>query len=445
VEEEMEDRKFRVIWYEILKAIKMEISKQAFNTYFSELRGEMKAGKMIIIAPKKALKEQIEKKYISRISEIAENIYGRKIDIEIIVEKKETMQNIYQQTLDFYPTKPTLKPEFTFNNFVVGENNNLAYAACRAVAENPSKMYNPLFIYGGVGLGKTHLLQAIAHHITETKPHLKVIYTTTEEFISELVSHIKQNKMSSFKRKYRSVDVLLIDDIQFLEKTEQTQEEFFHTFNTLYTAGKQIAIASDRAPKELGIEERLKSRFSMGIIVDIKPPNLETRIAILKKKMELQNVELDEELIEFMARNIRGNVRNLEGALLKIIICKKIEKMEKIAPEKAKSIIRDYIEDDEENKKVSFETILQKVAEYFGIQSKELLSKQKSQKINLARAIAVYLSTKLTDLPITEIGNKLGGRSHSTIISAKKNIEKRLKEEHIKQIVDDIERSIKQW
>ena len=316
----MEERKFRKVWFEIIEAIKREISKQAFNTYFSNLRGELRGGKVIILAPKNTIKEQIERKYIERMLEIVEKSYGRKIEMEIIVEKEQESQNIYQQILDFYPTKPMLKPEFTFQGFVVGENNSLAYAACRAVAENPSKMYNPLFIYGGVGLGKTHLLHAIAHHIADTKPHLKVIYTTTEEFISELISHIRQNKVSSFKRKYRSIDILLIDDIQFLEKTEQTQEEFFHTFNTLYTSGRQVIIASDRPPKELGIEERLRSRFSMGIIVDIKPPNLETRIAILRKKMELQKIELDDELIEFMARKIKGNVRNLEGALLKIVI-----------------------------------------------------------------------------------------------------------------------------
>ncbi|MGI6095939.1 MAG: chromosomal replication initiator protein DnaA, partial [Lachnospiraceae bacterium] len=321
--------------------------------------------------------------------------------------------------------KANLNPKYTFDTFVVGSNNKFAHAASVAVAESPGEAYNPLFLYGGVGLGKTHLMHSIAHFIMEHNPDAKVLYATSEEFTIELIDAIRNvnnTSITDFREKYRNIDVLLIDDIQFIIGKESTQEEFFHTFNTLHGAKKQIIISSDKPPKDIEIlEDRLRSRFEWGLIADISSPDYETRMAILKKKEELDGFNVDDKVIEYIAKNIKSNIRELEGSLNKIVAYANLEKKE-ITIELAEQVLKDIISPNEK-KEITASYITTIVAEHFDIAAEDIRGHKRSAKIVLPRQIVMYLCREMTNLTLTQIGDFLGGKDHSTVMSGIKKIE----------------------
>jgi len=321
-----------------------------------------------------------------------------------------------------------LNPKYTFDTFVVGNNNKLAHAASVAVAEAPGVSYNPLFLYGGVGLGKTHLMHSVAHHILQNNKDAKVLYVTSEKFTIELIDSIKHDKNQQFRDKYRNIDVLLIDDIQFIIGKESTQEEFFHTFNTLYEAKKQIIISSDKPPKDMiTLEERLRSRFEWGLTADIQSPDYETRMAILKKRAELDGLDIPDEVMEYVANNIKSNIRELEGALNKICVYANLtKKNEPITVDIAVEALKDLISPDAK-KEITPNMIAEIVASHYHITMDDLISKKKNKEIAYPRQITMYLCRKLTDAPLQTVGNMLGKRDHSTVIHGIEKIEKDLK------------------
>jgi chromosomal replication initiator protein len=314
-----------------------------------------------------------------------------------------------------------MNPKYTFKNFVVGASNQFAHAACLAVAEAPAQAYNPLFLYGGVGLGKTHLLNAIGNHIAETSD-LRIAYVTTEQFTNEVINSIRYDKMMDLRKRFRNIDMLLIDDVQFLAGKERTQEEFFHTFNTLYEAHKQIVLSSDRSPKEIAnTEERLQSRFGWGLIADLQPPDVETRIAILRKKSDDEGIALPEEVIQFLAANMKSNIRELEGSLVRLGAYASLTG-QPIALDMARNVLRDLI--GEKKKIVAMDDIEEAVASRFHVKISEMKSRRRSKTLVHPRQIAMYLCRELTDASFPEIGRHFGGKDHTTIIHACKQITK---------------------
>ncbi len=332
---------------------------------------------------------------------------------QIDLEKKELEKTSVQKKKQSGPT--FLNTRYTFDTFVVGGNNEFARAASLAVAENPGEIYNPLFIYGGVGLGKTHLMHSIAHFVLDQNPGTKVLYVTSEKFTNELIDAIQKNTTTQFREKYRSIDILLIDDIQFIIGKERTQEEFFHTFNTLHESKRQIIISSDRPPKEmLTLEDRLRSRFEHGLLADIQSPDYETRMAILRKKEELDGLKVDEDVMRYIANNIKSNIRELEGALTKIVAFSRLKKRDLdlvLAEEALKDIISPN-----EKKVITAELIIEVVAEHYNLSPSEIYSKDKSRSVSYPRQIVMYLCRRLTEMSVTDIGKTLGNRDHSTVL-----------------------------
>jgi chromosomal replication initiator protein len=314
-----------------------------------------------------------------------------------------------------------LNARYTFDAFVIGSGNQFAHAACQAVAQRPSKAYNPLFLYGGVGMGKTHLMQAIGHEIKRLMPQAAICYVSSEKFTNEMINSLRYDKMSSFRDKFRNVDVLLVDDIQFLAQKERTQEEFFHTFNALHESMKQIVIASDRPPKELAeIEDRLRSRFEWGLIADIQPPDLETKVAILQKKAEQERITLPTDVALFIASNIRSNVRELEGALIRLVAHSSLTNTEITLPY-SQQVLKNFI--DSQARKVTIESIQKAVAEQFGLRLLEIKAKNNSRAIVYPRQIAMYLAKHLTEASLPEIGRQFGGKHHTTVLHSVEKIE----------------------
>jgi chromosomal replication initiator protein len=352
-----------------------------------------------------------------------------KVSIEEIMNEPYEIRFVLQSQIDqekksTEPTAPKkksnngptfLNARYTFDTFVVGGNNEFARAAALAVAENPGEIYNPLFIYGGVGLGKTHLMHSIAHFVLNQNPDTKVLYVTSEKFTNELIDAIQKNTTTQFRDKYRSIDILLIDDIQFIIGKERTQEEFFHTFNTLHESKRQIIISSDRPPKEmLTLEDRLRSRFEHGLLADIQSPDYETRMAILRKKEELDGLKVDEEVMRYIATNIKSNIRELEGALTKIVAFSRLKKRE-LNLLLAEEALQDIISPNEK-KVITAELIVEVVAEHHNITPADIYSKDKSRSVSYPRQIVMYLCRRLTDMSVTDIGKTLGNRDHSTVL-----------------------------
>ncbi len=324
-----------------------------------------------------------------------------------------------QQRFD-WDSAAQLNPKCTFDGFVIGSGNQFAHAAARAVAERPSKAYNPLFLYGGVGMGKTHLMQAIGHEIKRREPQMAICYVSGEKFTNEMINALRNNKMTSFRDKYRTMDVLLVDDIQFLVSKERTQEEFFHTFNALHESLRQIVIASDRPPKELAeIEDRLRSRFEWGLIADIQPPDLETKVAILQKKAESERVMLPTDVALYIASNIRSNVRELEGALIRLTAYVSLTGGE-LSMATAQEVLKNLI--DSQVRKVTIESIQKAVSEQFGLRPAEIKTKNNSHSIVYPRQIAMYLAKQLTEASLPEIGRQFGGKHHTTVLHSVEKI-----------------------
>ncbi|OSS42355.1 Chromosomal replication initiator protein DnaA [Desulfurella amilsii] len=395
------------------------ISLVEANSFNSEL--------ISLTIPNEEARQLLKTKYRKEFKETIEQIFDKIPKIELIIKKE---------------LKSNLNPRYQFSNFVVGPNNQLTYAASYAVSESLGKAYNPLFIYGGVGLGKTHILHAIGNHIKEKNQKKKVLYISSEEFTNELINSIQYKKMTQFRNKFRELDCLLIDDIQFISKKERTEEEFFHTFNALYENQKQIVMTSDKPPSEIKeIEDRLKSRFNWGLIVDIQPPELETRMAIIRKKAENYNLSLSDDIVEFLAKNFETNVREIEGIIVKINAYASLFK-QTINIEFVETILQDVIE--RKQNTLNVENIQEVVAKHFNITKDTMLSGKRDKHIILPREIAIFLSRKLTQHSLSEIKIKFNMKSHATIINSCSKIEKEIeKSSQLKETIEKIEKNIK--
>lgn len=425
-------------WDEILDYLRLEynITDVSFKTWLLPLKVFSVTDHVIRITVDDAIGAQsigfIRTKYGLFIKTAIAELLNEDFEIEFVLlsaAQSEINPLPYAQKNYIYDEqRASLNPKYIFDTFVVGPNNNLAHAAALAVAESPGEVYNPLFIYGGVGLGKTHLMHSIAHHILDNNSAAKVLYVTSEKFTNELIESIRNvgTTPTSFREKYRTNDVLLIDDIQFIIGKESTQEEFFHTFNALYEEKKQIIISSDKPPKDiLTLEERLRSRFEWGLTVDIQSPNYETRMAILRKKEELDGLTIEDEILHYIATNVKSNIRELEGALTKIVALSRLKKAE-ITILLAEEALKDLISPD--NKKtVTPELIVDVVAEHYGTTPEEIYSDNRSRNVAYPRQISMYLCRKLTSLSLTDIGKMMGNRDHSTVLHGCTKIEKDLK------------------
>ena len=427
-------------WNDILKFLKeeYEISDVSFDTWLLPLEVyalEQPGNIVKIIVPDANFLGYIKKKYSVMLKVSIEEVTGIKCDtVQFLVEEdivpepasaNQLIQNNTNTVSLSTLQNANLNPKYTFDTFVVGANNNLAHAASLAVAESPGEIYNPLFIYGGVGLGKTHLMHSIANFILKNNPKAKILYVTSEKFTNELIDAIRnKNNISTteFREKYRNNDVLLIDDIQFIIGKESTQEEFFHTVNALHEAKKQIIISSDKPPKEIEtLEERLRSRFEWGLTVDIQSPDYETRMAILRKKEEMEGYNIDNEVIKYIATNIKSNIRELEGALTKIVALSKLEKNREIDIELAEKALKDIIAPGDKQE-VTPEFIIQIVADHFNLTPLDIMSAKRSKEIVYPRQIVMYLCRTMTETGLQNIGKALGGRDHTTILHGIKTI-----------------------
>ncbi len=409
------------IWHKALEIISQKVGESTFELWFSPIKLlSLKGSEAIIEVPNRFFKDWIEDNFPNLIKEVLNEITGNDYNLLYVISGKIQVfpeQNEKKKVVK----KGNLNSKYTFSSFVVGPSNQFAHAAALRVAENPGFSYNPLFIYGGVGLGKTHLISAIGNFILENNPELNICYISTEQFTGEFVSAIRHEKMPEFRQKYRTVDVFIVDDIQFIAGKDSTQEEFFHTFNELYSKQKQIVISSDRPPMEISdITGRLRSRFGMGLIADIQPPEIETRIAILYKKAELEGVKLPEDVAYFIASRIKSNVRELEGALIKLCAYTTLTNSP-ITLDVAKHILKDLLPD--ENKPITIEVIQKAVCDALGIKPQDIKSKKRTKEISNARKIAMYIAKKLTNMSLTEIGNFFG-KDHATVIYACKQVEK---------------------
>ncbi len=421
-------------WDLILQTLKTEFDVHdiSFKTWLLPLKlHSLNDNKVTIVSPEQGDDgiKYIRTKYQTFLTVIISEVMGKEYEVEILSVKElediERLNNKKKEVLtnNKVPTLSNLNPNYRFDTFVIGTNNNLAHAASLAVAETPAKIYNPLFIYGGVGLGKTHLMQAIAHFIMDTNPSLKVLYVTSETFTNELIDSVKNQKNSEFREKYRNIDVLLIDDIQFIIGKETTQEEFFHTFNALYQAGKQLVISSDRPPKEIEtLNERLRTRFQMGLPVDIQIPTYETKMAILKKKAELGGFNIPDDVQDYVATHIKSSIRELEGALTKLAAYSNLSHAP-ITVEFAEDILKDLISPDS-RREITPELIIDIVAEHFNIKSEDILSSKRNAELVYPRQIAMYLCRQMTTQTVQALGKSFGNRDHTTIMYGSDKISK---------------------
>lgn len=426
-------------WDEILEYMRadLDMTSLSFQTWIKPLTIHTIEGNILrIFVEMDGAVEYLEKKYKIYLQGAIIDVINQIYEIEFVtknqIEKEDFIKKETNTSMNETLERANLNPKYTFDTFVVGSNNKFAHAASLAVADKPGQIYNPLFLYGGVGLGKTHLMHSIAHSILSKDKTKKVLYVTSETFTSELIESIKGNHnttINDFKEKYRSIDVLLIDDIQFIIGKESTQEEFFHTFNTLHGANKQIIISSDRPPKDIEtLEARLRSRFEWGLIADISAPDYETRMAILRKKEETDGYKFNEDVIQFIASNVKSNIRELEGALNKLNAYSNLERKDirSITVEIAEEVLRDILLPNEK-REVTPELIIQTVAEHFSITMADIAGNKRNNEIVVPRQIAMYLCRKMTDASLKNIGALLGKRDHTTIINGQKKIEEELK------------------
>ncbi|MBN2070800.1 MAG: chromosomal replication initiator protein DnaA [Candidatus Krumholzibacteriota bacterium] len=419
------------IWETILDKLKKVVNAQSFQTWFAPTRlAGYERGVLLVEGPNSFFIDWLAEHHIDKITEAASEVLGEKVVIEFsspsprrtVRAEKPVERSVLVREPVILPNSVQLNSRYTFQEFVVGNENLLAHAAALAVAEKPAQTYNPLFIYGGPGLGKTHLLQAIGHFVLEEHPGMRISYVSTESFMNELIRSIRNGETFEFKERYRNIDILLIDDIHFLAGKERTQEEFFYTFNALHNASKQIVCTSDRPPKEIpSLQDRLTSRFEWGLITDIQPPDLETRVAILRKKVEKEIMPIPESVIFLIAENVRGNTRELEGSLVKILACASLTNQD-INVDMAGEVLKVFISG-AEKKKISIKSIQRAVAAEFDIPVHTLSAKTRMSRVVAARQVAIFLSRELTSLSLVQIGKGFGGRDHSTVLHSIKKIE----------------------
>ena len=432
------------LWDNVLSQVEQKISKPSFETWLKSTKLlSYKGSNVTIAAPNSFARDWLENHYVHLITGILTELTGEDLLIKFVVQKDQGADDfdlpapkIQGKATDRHEISPgMLNPKYTFDTFVIGSGNRFAHAASLAVAEAPAKAYNPFFIYGGVGLGKTHLMHAIGHYVLEHNPNAKVVYLSSEKFTNEFINSIRDNKAIDFRNKYRNVDVLLIDDIQFLAGKESTQEEFFHTFNTLHEESKQIVISSDRPPKEIPtLEDRLRSRFEWGLITDIAPPDLETRIAILRKKAKADGLDIPNEVMLYIANQIDSNIRELEGALIRVVAYSSLVN-EEVTPELAAAALKDIIPATKP-RMISILDIKTAVGEHYNIRLEDFSAKKRTKSIAFPRQVAMYLSRELTDFSLPKIGEEFGGRDHTTVIHAHEKIASMFKNDQ--QLQQDI-------
>jgi len=424
------------LWGKTLNVIEKKISKPSFETWLKSTKAiALDKNTLIVEAPNDFAREWLDGNYKEILTEILYELIGENMTLKFVIPESNLDDPVMVPPANKKTAKPDiitdsaqhmLNPKYTFDTFVIGSGNRFAHAASLAVAEAPAKAYNPLFIYGGVGLGKTHLMHAIGHYVLEHTPMAKVVYLTSEKFTNEFINAIRDNRPDDFRNKYRNVDILLIDDIQFLAGKESTQEEFFHTFNTLHEENKQIIISSDRPPREIPtLEDRLRSRFEWGLITDITPPDLETRIAILRKKAKADGLDIPNEVMLYIANQIDSNIRELEGALIRVVAYSSLENKDinaDLAAEALKSIIPSS-----KPRVITIQDIQRVVGEQFGIKLEDFSAKKRTKSIAFPRQIAMYLSRELTDFSLPKIGEEFGGRDHTTVIHAHEKISNLIK------------------
>lgn len=443
------------LWSETLKKIEEKISKPSFDTWLKSTKAKaLRENTIVIAAPNEFARDWLENSYSNLISDTLYEVTGSRLQTKFIIpESKEEQQDnvkapikqmddMRQNDSDEIP-RSMLNAKYTFDTFVIGSGNRFAHAASLAVAEAPAKAYNPLFIYGGVGLGKTHLMHAIGHYVIEHNPSAKVVYLSSEKFTNEFINSIRDNKAINFRNKYRNVDVLLIDDIQFLAGKEQTQEEFFHTFNTLHEENKQIVISSDRPPKEIPtLEDRLRSRFEWGLITDITPPDLETRIAILRKKAKAEGLDIPNEVMLYIANQIDTNIRELEGALIRVVAYSSLINQD-INANLAAEALKDIIPSSKP-KVITIHAIQEVVGERYSVKLEDFVAKKRTKSVAFPRQIAMFLSRELTDFSLPKIGEEFGGRDHTTVIHAHEKISKLLShDQQLQREIDEIKEQLK--
>ncbi len=441
------------VWQNVLQLLQTRISRPSFDTWLKSTRAsQFHEQSIVICAPNNFAREWLENRYTKMIKDAVLEATGYEVEVRIVTEEdRGAAANAPQPQL---PKKPIpnepiavggsmLNAKYTFETFVIGANNRFAHAASLAVAEAPAKAYNPLFLYGGVGLGKTHLMHAIGHYIAEHNPSARVLYISSEKFTNEFINAIRDNRGESFRNKYRNIDILLIDDIQFLAGKEQTQEEFFHTFNALHEERKQIVISSDRPPKEIPtLEERLRSRFEWGLITDIQPPDLETRIAILRKKAKAENLDIPNEAMMYIANQIDTNIRELEGALIRVVAFSSLINQD-VSVHLAAEALKDIIPNPR-NRVITIQDIQQRVGEFYGLKSEDFKARKRTKAIAFPRQIAMYLSRELTDHSLPKIGEAFGGRDHTTVIHAHEKIATTIQQDQeLFKIVQNIREKIK--
>jgi chromosomal replication initiator protein len=416
-------------WNSVLNQIRRVVGIKDWETWLRPIRFyDFDGTELIVAVPTDSIREWVQEHYVALIADALEKLHGKPIAFTMLLD--EAMGPFESKPIALGKAasrrlKPKLNPKYTFESFVVGPSNQFAHAAARAVAELPASAYNPLFVYGGVGLGKTHLMHAVGHSLIDSEKPINVLYLTAESFMTAMITAIRYDKMSEFRDNYRNVDVLLIDDIHFLSGKERTQEEFFHTFNALYDAHKQIVISSDRLPSDIDkLEERLRSRFKWGLIADIQIPDLETKIAILQKKAEIERIPLTTEVATFIAENVKSNVRELEGCLLRIGAYASLTGRE-INMELARETLGHLIE--QPGKIIDVQLIQKTVAAHFDIPLAAMRSKKRTRQIAFPRQIAMFLARELTQQSLKEIGMQFGGKDHSTVVYAHQEIAKRVK------------------
>lgn len=431
-------------WEKTLELLKPELTAVSFETWVAPLvpqHIDFNENKLYLSLYNDMAKSILESRYINVIENAVKEAFGMRLKVVFVFPDESEDE---EEPLNNFTDELYLNPKYIFNTFVIGNNNRFAHAACLAVAEAPSKAYNPLFIYGGAGLGKTHLMHAIGHYILQQNPRTKVLYVSTEMFTNELIKAIREDKNVEFRNKYRSIDVLLIDDIQFIEKKDRTQEEIFHTFNTLYEANKQIIISSDRPPKDMTtLEERLRSRFEWGLIADIQPPDYETRVAILRNKAELEGVDTTDsllEVIEVIADKIQSNIRELEGAFIRVLAYANLTG-KKINKELAREALKDVFSS--KNRDITPAVIKKCVCKHFNIKQSDMESSKRSRNLSNPRQIAMYLCRDMTNLSLPKIGEFFGGRDHTTVLHACDKIITELKtNDSLRELIEELKRDI---
>lgn len=438
------------IWQHILSIINTKLSKPSFDTWFKATKVVSLTDRSIVIsAPTTFAVEWLESRYTKLVATTVFEYLNKQVEVSFVIEESAPTEQTQTHREPPAPIQMEesvshmLNPKYTFDTFVIGSGNRFAHAASLAVAEAPARAYNPLFLYGGVGLGKTHLMHAIGHYILEHSPSSKVVYISSEKFTNEFINSIRDNRAESFRNKYRNIDILLIDDIQFLAGKESTQEEFFHTFNALHEERKQIIISSDRPPKEIPtLEERLRSRFEWGLITDIQPPDLETRIAILRKKAKAENLDIPNEAMMYIANQIDSNIRELEGALIRVVAYSSLINQD-VTTHLAAEALKDIIPSSRP-KMITIQDIQQKVGEYYNLKLEDFKARKRTKAIAFPRQIAMYLSRELTDFSLPKIGDAFGGRDHTTVIHAHEKIAQLLKvDADLYKVINTISEKIK--